>query len=314
MPMSEKNTDKKREKPVLPLAHLQGAKPPAPEWFVQGLTVEHSDHWVEVDGGNTRYRLWGDEDKPGLILVHGGVAHKGWWDFIAPFFTAQFQVLALDLYGMGESCWRDYYEIELYAQQVHSAAQDAGFFERAEKPWLVGHSFGGFVTLGYGALFGDTVRGAVVIDSPIRPPKEQRRSAPPSRGGKVYKTLEEALARFRLLPNQECENLFLLDHIARQSLKEVEGGWTWLFDPELWLKMRYDMKAAIEMVGEISCPVTLIRGEESSLVTDELWTFMQDVFPQSPYHVSIPQARHHVMLDQPLALVSALRVILQGRI
>lgn len=312
--MNEKKTHKKREKPVLPLAALQGKKPPAPKWFEQALQMPHSDHELEVDGSKSCYRLWGDADKPGLIFVHGGVAHKGWWDFVAPFFTSHFQVLALDLFGMGASGWRDYYDIPLYAQQVRACAEHAGFFDRAAKPWLVGHSFGGFVTLGYGALFGDTVQGAVVIDSPIRPPREERRSAPPSRGGHVYATLEDALGRFRLLPNQECENLFLLDHIARQSLKQVEGGWTWLFDPQLWPKMRYDMKAAIEMVGEISCPLNLIRGEDSSLVTDDLWTFMKSVFPKSTAHVSIPQARHHVMLDQPLALVSALRVIVESRI
>lgn len=311
--MSEKPKNG-REAPIRPLAALNGEVPPAPEWFVQGLTVEHSDHDVEVDGSNCRYRLWGDAGKPGLIFVHGGVAHKGWWDFVAPFFTARFQVLALDLFGMGFSDWREFYDIPLYARQVHEVAAHAGFFDRSAKPWLVGHSFGGFVTLGYGAFHGETVEGAVVIDSPVRPPKQERRSAPPSRGGRVYASKEEALARFRLLPGQECENLFILDHIARQSLHEVDGGWTWLFDPQLWPKMRYDMKAAIEMVGEISCPVTLIRGEESSLVTDELWDFMKQVFSASTAHVSIPQARHHVMLDQPLALIAALRTIIRSGI
>ena len=32
-----------------------------------------------------------------------------------------------------------------------------------------------------------------------------------------------ALARFRLMPPQPCENLFLLDWVARHSLKEIEA-------------------------------------------------------------------------------------------
>jgi pimeloyl-ACP methyl ester carboxylesterase len=242
-------------------------------------------------------------------LVHGGVAHKSWWDFIAPFFLPHYRVMALDLSGMGRSDWREFYDMPTYADEVLAAADAAGLFAARQKPWLVGHSFGGFVTLGFAARHGDQIEGAVVIDSPVRPADKQRRSAPPSRGGKVYDTLEAALARFRLLPSQECDNLFLVDHIARNSLKEVDAGWTWRFDPQLWSKMRYDMRAAIEVLNELKCPITLIRGEQSSLVSDEVWGFMKQAFPGEQHHMSIPQSQHHVMLDQPLALVSALRAI-----
>ncbi len=309
-----KDTDKKsksktRERPVLPLAHLNGAKPPAPNWFQDCLQSSIEEGDVEVSGANIRYRAWGKRGKPGLILVHGGVAHKGWWDFIAPFFVPHYRVVALDLSGMGQSDWRDHYDMPLYADEVLASAEAAGLFESNEKPWLVGHSFGGFVAMGFAARHGERIQGAIVIDSPVRPAEKQRRTAPPSRGGKVYNDLETALGRFRLLPSQECENLFLVDHIARASLKQLDNGWTWRFDPQLWPKMRYDMRAAIEVLNELKCPITLIRGENSMLVSDELWSFMKQAFPKSTHHVSIPEAHHHVMLDQPLALVSALRSI-----
>jgi len=297
----------KRETPILPLAGLQGVRPETPDWFTMCLNAKTIEADVQVAGANIRYRLWGDVGRPGLILVHGGVAHKGWWDFIAPFFTPYYRVLALDLSGMGQSDWRDSYDMETYADEVLACAKAAGIFDAAAKPWLVGHSFGGFVAMGFAARHGATIQGAVVVDSPVRSADKQRRNSPPSRGGKIYDTMDEALARFRLLPSQPCENLFLVDHIARHSLKQVEGGWTWRFDPELWMKMRYDMRAAIEVLNEFKCPVTLIRGEQSSLLNDELWKFMQQAFPKGPHHLSIPRAQHHVLLDQPLALVAALR-------
>ena len=56
---------------------------------------------------------------------------------------------------------------------------------------------------------------------------------------RVYPTLEAGIARFRLAPPQTCENLFIADYIARNSLREVEGadgkpGYSWRFDPQFW--------------------------------------------------------------------------------
>jgi pimeloyl-ACP methyl ester carboxylesterase len=96
---------------------------------------------------------------------------------------------------------------------------------------FAGHSFGGFATLKAATNFGDELKAAIILDSPIRKPEKQREGAPPKRGGKVYPDLATALGRFRLLPEQPCENVWLVDHIARGSLKPVEGGWTWWFDP-----------------------------------------------------------------------------------
>ena len=309
-PLLMKKPTKATDKLILPLAVLDGVKPVAPGWFAKCVETPATDASTEVSGVNIRYRVWGEAGKPGLIFVHGGVAHKGWWDFIVPFFVPHFRVVALDLSGMGESGWRETYNVELYADEVLACATAAGLFDNAQKPWVIGHSFGGFVALGFAAKFGQQIQGAVVIDSPIRPADKQERSAPKTRGGKLYGSEAAALARFRLLPSQQCENLFLIDHIARHGLKQVDGGWKWRFDPELWPKMRYDMRAAIETVSAITTPITLIRGERSALVNDEVWQFMKQAFPLSQHHVSIPGAQHHVMLDQPLALVSSLRTIL----
>ncbi len=302
-----KKADKKRPALVVPLAAFAGKKPPAPKWFTKAIATPSHDEQCVSNGANITYRVWGKRGRPGLILVHGGVAHKGWWDFIAPAFLPYYRVMALDLSGMGHSDWRSVYDIPTYADEVLAAAKAAHLFEADEKPWLVGHSFGGFVALGFAARHGNTIEGAVILDSPVREVKKQRRSAPPSRGGRIYESLDAGLARFRLLPAQACENLFLIDHIARDSLLPVDDGFTWRFDPQLWSKMRYDMRAAIEVLNQLQCPITLIRGDKSTLVTDELWTFMKQVFPGDAHHLSIPEAHHHVMLDQPLALISALR-------
>jgi hypothetical protein len=49
---------------------------------------------------------------------------------------------------------------------------------------------------------------------------------------RVYETFDAALARFRLMPEQLCENPFIVDFIGRRSLRRTENGWVWKFDSE----------------------------------------------------------------------------------
>src|SRR5438128_2453124 len=68
----------------------------------------------------------------------------------------------------------------------------------------------------------------------------QREKPGAPRPKNIYDTLEQALARFRFAPDQDCANLFIADWIARSSLRQfrhADGsvGWTWRFDPHLWM-------------------------------------------------------------------------------
>jgi len=160
--------------------------------------------------------------------------------------------------------------------------------------------------------FGEELAGAIILDSPVRPSEEQRSSSPPQRGGKTYERRETAIARFRLLPPQTCETVYVVDHIARNSLKAVEGGWSWKFDPNLWAKLEYQRRDPGSLRDNARCPLAFFRGAETSLVTDEIWAFMAETFgPETPM-VSIPDAQHHLILDQPLAVASALETLMQS--
>lgn len=308
--MNEKTALKR---PPAPLKAFAGEKPPAPAWFEKALAVPCDRGTSTVQDATIHWKAWGKRGKPGLILVHGGVAHKDWWDGIAPFLCETRRVVALDLSGMGDSDHRDVYKMECFAEEVMTAGRDGGAFDGGA-PFVVGHSFGGFVTLNTAMQYGEQLRGAAIIDSPIRPPEEQRNSSPPSRGGNVYASFEEALQRFRLLPEQPCENAFLLDHIARQSLKTAQRpdgtpGWTWKFDPNLWKKMSYTRKPPAEVAASLKTRIAIFRGGDSVLVNDEIWAYMASVFGPSASMISIPAAQHHVILDQPIAVAAALETL-----
>lgn len=294
-----------------PLAALNGEALPAPDWFTQAQTDRIDAGAAEFDQGRIVWKAWGEAGAPGLVLIHGGTAHKGWWDAIGPFLAREgWRVVAPDLPGMGESSWRETYTLESHGRAMLAAAEDAGAC-KAGRPIFAGHSFGGFVTLKAATSFGDQLRAAIILDSPIRKPEEQREGAPPKRGGKIYPELAAALARFRLLPEQPCENLWLVDHIARGSLQRVEGGYTWWFDPGIWAKLSYERRDPEAAAAGLGCPLAFVRGAQSRLMQAETWDYMREVFTASPF-ITVPDARHHLLLDQPLATASVIHALIEG--
>jgi pimeloyl-ACP methyl ester carboxylesterase len=305
-----------------PLARYHGAQPPAPKWFEDVVATPYRTAFVESDGAKIHYQSWGDASKPGLLLVHGNGAHAHWFDFIAPYLTQDYHVVAMTFSGMGDSGWRDTYAMETFAREQLAVCEAAGFFTHDEKPIIVSHSFGGFVTILTGAEYGERFTGIVIVDSPVNPPDRPRTGPPKAiRGNRVYPTLEKALSRFRLAPLQPCENDYILDYIARWSLRKapmLDGpkgetmgdGWAWKFDPSIWQRFSVS-RSPQELLKETRCRIALFKGDKSVLWDPDVGDYMRGLLNRQVPFIEIPEARHHVMLDQPLAFVAALRTLLE---
>jgi pimeloyl-ACP methyl ester carboxylesterase len=284
---------------------------PAPEWFEKAVAQPAESRFVDVKGTSIHYLIWNAQDthKPGLLFAHGLRAHARWWSFIAPFFLSRFRVAALDFAGMGDSGNRQQYEITDFSQDILAVLKDAGF----GRATLVGHSFGGGRVMRTTAEFPESVERAVIIDSHIGVPEAGRRSHPPVdvRPKKIYAEYEAARARFRLVPEHNCAAPYVLDYVGRHSLTQVAGGWTWKFD-ELMQPRRVDENPewAGKTLESIAVPVTFIYGDLSIVVTREHAHAIVKHLRHGHGPIAIPQAHHHVMLDQPLSLVSALRAVL----
>ena len=292
------------------LAPFQGEKPPSPAWFDAAIAQAPQRSMIAVEGADIELLTWGEVGKPGLLFLHGNGAHADWWSFIAPFFTKDWRVAAISWAGMGDSDWREAYSGETFAAEIFAAIDAAELEAGGIKPILVGHSFGGFPTLYCAALHADRLRGVVMADSSIQPPEKRWKGPPPrpDAANRVYPTLEAALARFRLAPPQPCENLYIADFIARRSLKAVDGGWTWKFDPAIW--QRFKMPDLGALLTQIACPAALMWGERSNLMHAETLDYMIAQMPKDVLLLPLPDADHHVMIDQPLAFVAGLRGLL----
>jgi pimeloyl-ACP methyl ester carboxylesterase len=123
---------------------------------------------------------------------------------------------------------------------------------------------------------------------------------------RVYPTVEDALAHFRTVPDQPTSLPYVIDHVARSSLREVEGGWSWKFDPRIFERRRVP---AGDLLRRITCRVALLRSE-FGLVSRDIGDYMYEQLGRVAPVVEVPLAWHHVMLDQPIALVTGLRALL----
>jgi pimeloyl-ACP methyl ester carboxylesterase len=302
---------------IAPLAEFHGEVPPAPAWFHEAIAQEPERRLVDVDGTPIETLAWGDRGKPGLLLMHGNSAHADWWSFIAPLLADERRVVALSFSGMGGSGRREAYSLDEFKSEAFGAAEACGLFDADEKPVFVGHSLGAMVTAAAAADAGERLKAVVFVDPPFRSParmvewRQRRLSTPPrSLPNKVYPSLAAALARFRFLPPQTTEHPYLVDHIARRSLQEVDGGWAWRFDPELWLKMRW--RDSSQDLTRVKCPAAYIHGDRSRLMHPEDFEFMWRAPPGRAPVLMIPHAHHHLMMDQPLAFVAGLKGLLAG--
>jgi pimeloyl-ACP methyl ester carboxylesterase len=279
----------------------------APEWFTRAIAAPVQSRFAEVDGAPIHYLEWnaGDTSKPGLLFAHGFRAHARWWSFIAPFFLSRFRIVALDFAGMGDSGSRREYTPLGSVRDLIGVLEHAGLRQAT----LIGHSFGGGRVARACAEFPERVTRAVIIDSHMRLTDEKRSTRPFEIGPRrIYPTFAAARARFRLVPPDNRAAPYILDYVARHSLKEVEGGWTWKFDEQL-LPRHDDVKAA-DVLGRIAAPVTFIYGDASAIVSRQHAHEIVSHIRNAHGPIAIPESHHHVLLDQPLSLVAALRAVL----
>jgi pimeloyl-ACP methyl ester carboxylesterase len=286
---------------MVSMIDTNSAAPPA--WFTAALATPVTQRTTMVDGAAIAYRTWGEPGGRGIALVHGGAAHSRWWDHIGPLLATGRLVVAIDLSGHGDSARRESYSLDQWAREVLAVAGDAGI---ATPPTVIGHSLGGLVTLRTAALFGSGIEGAVVIDSPIREMSPEEHAAMEHRafgGLRVYPSREAILGRFRPVPDQPVLG-YIADHVAATSIREVDGGWTWKWDPAI-----FGRQVPPTLLTRLDCRVALFRAEHG-MVSTEMSDVMYDRLGRVAPVIEIPAARHHVMLDQPIALVAAIRTLL----
>lgn len=219
---------------------------------------------------------WGQEGKPSLVLVHGGLDHARNWDWVARSLRQHFHVYALDLRGHGNSAWAPgaLYSIAEHVLDLSALLDIINDFPSC----LIGHSLGGIIALVYAGVYPDRVRKVISIEGMgfppghkfHRPPDESLRNwieavrKTEQRVPRTYPNLEAAVNRMKEA------NPHLSDEVARHLTLHgtnwlSDGSMTWKFDnyARLLPPFAHRLDDFLQIISKITCPVLLFWGQES---------------------------------------------------
>jgi len=229
------------------------------------------------------YVDWGNAGRPPLVLLHGGRDHCRNWDWTAAALRADWQIIAPDLRGHGDSQWSadGSYTMAGYiydlAQLIHQ--------QRLAPVTIIAHSLGGNIALRYAGVYPETVAKLVAIEG-LGPSsralaehggktivermdgwiREQRALA--GRMPRRYASIEDAFHRMQEEnPHLSAEQA---RHLTVHGVNQNEdGSYTWKFDNYVRAWPPYDMRGRdIQLLwSRISCPTLLMYGTESASAT-----------------------------------------------
>jgi pimeloyl-ACP methyl ester carboxylesterase len=280
-----------------------------PAWFRDALAQQAVEEVVVVDGAEVRSRRWGDPQACPVVLVHGNRAHSHWWDHVAPFLARHHSVVALDLTGFGDSGHRTRYSVAQWSRDLLAVTRQVTRASGAP-PVVVAHSMGGLVAARAATDAGHEWRGLIAIDATMgqptlgyRAPRATSRAA----AHRPHPTAASAMTKFRPVPGQPTYLPFILRHIARHSIRETPDGWTWKFDPSTGEARGKTLDPVL--LRSIACDVAFLRAPNGRVPADAA-DRLHALFGREVPVIDLPEAHHHVVLDQPMMVVAVLRTFL----
>ena len=244
--------------------------------------MEPISHFFYSDRLKLQFWDYGQEGKPALVLVHGGLDHARNWDWVARALREDYHVYALDLRGHGNSAWAPG---AMYTLSEHVLDLSALLDIINEFPIrLVGHSLGGMVVLHYSGVYPERVLKAVSIEG-LGVPEDSKVHGPAyvqmrywiesirkteKRQPKTYPSIAAAVARMKEA------NPHLSDEVARHLTMhgtnwEADGSLVWKFDnyARIFPPYGHRIEDCVELYRQISCPVLFFWGLESFLPIPE---------------------------------------------
>jgi pimeloyl-ACP methyl ester carboxylesterase len=243
-----------------------------------------------VNGLRIHFLDWGADGKPPLIMLHGigRIAHT--FDHIAPHFTPNYHVIAVDMRGHGDSDWdpKSAYLVEDYTKDIEGLAAELHL--RNITIW--GNSTGGRVAQVFAGLHPELVSAVIAEDvGPERPTQvaESVTRQLKQEDEKGWASEEELLTQLKT-SNPRTPEEILRAYAHYGSKRRPDGRVIWKRDPaigngfvptELW-----------RFVRQIKSPIIYVLGGRSTIVPAGTQDELKKALPQAQI-TTIPGVGHY---------------------
>lgn len=274
---------------------------------------------VEANGLTLHYREWGEtRTKHAVLMLHGYAETSSAWEETAAEMAREYRVIALDQRGHGKSDRAPDHDYSRSSQveDLEALVEVLGL----RTVTLVGHGMGGANAICFAAEHPDLVTALIAIEAApelLRSGVETMRRVLANSDG--FMTLDDVIDTYQqYYPYATHEQL---SRRARSSVRVTDdGSYEWAFDP-VFLDAtnrppepdpgQRRLSNLWECVERVQCPVMIVRGQETDMLTPEAIQRLHRRIPGSRVSL-IEEAGHAVPTDQPSALSQHIREFLQS--
>lgn len=266
----------------------------------------HSERFTTPALGEVHLRTvhYGGDPASTLVLLHGGGGNAHWWDHLAPQLAEQRRVVALDFRGHGDSDYPDDLERGAFDRDLEGLLEHLGVSD----PALFGHSMGAHVAVRFAAAHPST-RALIALEISRGATRRDRRFARLALAARrTYRSRDEALRRYRFLPDAPGASEGLRLHIAKHSVRqEADGRFGFKFDAR-WFGLPASPPVDL---ATVACPTLIVRGSRSTLLPAEGAASLAEKIPDTRV-IEIEGGGHNVHLERPAEVLQAVEGFLSG--
>jgi pimeloyl-ACP methyl ester carboxylesterase len=229
----------------------------------------------KVKGGGIQINLaeWQGTGTP-ILCIHGITANCRCWDTLAEALTPEYQVIAMDLRGRGQSDKpAKGYALEYHLKDINCLLDDLGL----DRAVIMGHSLGAFIGLAFAAEYPERVDRLILVDGGGDISKEQME--------KVFVGIKPALDRLgQVFPSAEAylEKMSAAPYIQpwssvteiyyRYEIEAVEGGVRTNITPAHIQEEAENIKKVdcAPYYPRLKCEVLILRAPNGLLSQDDI--------------------------------------------
>ena len=241
--------------------------------------MKNFDHisgaYLETDGAKIYYEVTGNENRPVLLLLHGGFGNIEDFNTILPDLNKNFKIIGIDSRGQGKSTLGSK---TLSYEQIQKDVECVLAHLKIDTLNIIGFSDGGITAYRLAALTSLKIGKLVTIGSDWNLKESLREVFLKINGESWRKKFPNTYAAYQQL-NPEPDFNSLADSIVKMWLDSNASGY-----PN-------------EAVKNIFCPLLIVRGDDDHFISREAVVELSRLVKNSRL-LNIPFAGHVAFEDQ----------------